>query len=151
MDFSDIVTLCWLPGSEIIRNKSWLLKSHMTDAQCVKFPNVRQWGIRHFDHSITQETNIFTWCCWRTPILMLCTLYGSMQSATCSGNTLSAMSNAFCTLMNWVSCYWVQLKTDCTGCSNTSKLEMTRINLTIDSHWCQDILASSTSLNRSIH
>jgi hypothetical protein len=30
------------------------------------------------------------------------------------------------------------------------KLEMSRINLTIDSHWCHDIPASSTSLNQSI-
>jgi len=31
------------------------------------------------------------------------------------------------------------------------KVKMLRINLTIDSHWCHDIPASSTSLNHSIH
>jgi len=74
MESSDNVTLCWLPGSGIIWNKSWLLKSHMAHAQCVKFLKVRRWGIQPFDHSLTQETSIFTRSCWRTRLLMLCTL-----------------------------------------------------------------------------
>jgi hypothetical protein len=44
-----------------------------------------------------------------------------------------------------ISCSWVSLKTYCTGCSNTWKLERSRIKLTIDSHRCHDILDSSTS------
>jgi len=49
MDSSDNVTLCWLPGSGIIRNKSWLLKSHMAHTRCVKFLKVYWWGIDLFD------------------------------------------------------------------------------------------------------
>jgi len=37
--------------------------------------------------------------------------------------------------------------THCTGCSNTWKLEISRIHLTIDSHQYHNILASSASLN----
>jgi hypothetical protein len=74
MDSNDNVTLYWLPGSGIIQNNSWLLKSHMAYARCVKFMKVRQWGIDLFNHSMTQETSIFTWTCWWTIILLLCTL-----------------------------------------------------------------------------
>jgi len=74
MDSSDNVTLFWMPGSGIIWSKSWLLKSDIAHAWCVKFLKVRWWGIPLFKHSITQETSIFTWSCWRTIILMLCTL-----------------------------------------------------------------------------
>jgi len=151
MDSSENVTLFWLPGSRIIRNKWWLLKSHMAHARCVKFLKVRRWGISLFDHSITQETSIFTWSCSSTIILMLCTLWLSTQSATSSGNTLSAMSIGFGSLMNWISCSWGWLKTYCTGYSNTWKLEIAWINLTIDSHRCHDIPVSSTSLNHLIH
>jgi len=107
MNSMDNVTLWWLPGLGIIRNKSWLLKSHMADAQCVNFLKVRQWGIQLFNHSKTQETNIFTRSCRRTIILMLCTLSVSTQSATSSGNTLSAMSISFGSLINCISCSWV--------------------------------------------
>jgi len=74
MDSSDNVTLCWLPGSVIVRNTWWLLMSHLAHARCVKFPMVAWWGIQRFDHSITQETSIFTPSCWRTILLMLFTL-----------------------------------------------------------------------------
>jgi len=73
-----------------------------------------------------------------------------IQSATSSGNSLSAMSIAFGSHMNCISCSWVLLKTYCTGCSNTWKLEISRINLTIDSHQFHDIQLSSASLNHSI-
>jgi len=42
MHSSNNVTLFWLPGSGIIWNKSWLLKSHMAHAPCVKIQNVRR-------------------------------------------------------------------------------------------------------------
>jgi len=74
MDSSDNVTLCWLPGLGIIRNKSWLLKSHMAPARCVKFRKVRRRGIQLFYPLVTQETSIASWSCWRTIILMLFTL-----------------------------------------------------------------------------
>jgi len=151
MDSSDNVTLFWLPGSGIIRKMSWLFQSLMACARCVKFLKVRRWGIPHFDPSTTQETSTFSRSCWRTIILMLLTLLVSTQSATSSGNTLSAMSVGFGSLMNCISCCWVLLKTYCTGCSNTWKQEMSRIDLTIDSHWCQNIPVSSTSLNHSMH
>jgi hypothetical protein len=74
MDSSNNVTLCWLPGSGIIWNKSWLLPSQVADAQCVKLLKVSQWGIHIFNHPITQETIRFIWSCLRTMILTLGTL-----------------------------------------------------------------------------
>jgi len=85
MHYSNNVTCCWPPASEIIRNKSWLLKSHMAHTQCVKFLKVCRWGIAPVDHSMTQETSILTRSSWRTTILMLCSLQVSTQSATSSG------------------------------------------------------------------
>jgi len=82
---------------------------------------------------------------------MLCTLMVFIQSATSSGNSLSAMSIAMGSLMNCISCSIVQLMIYCTDCSNTSKLEVSRINLTIDSHRYHVIQASSTSHNHFIH
>jgi len=74
MDSSNNITVCWLPGSGIIRNKLWFLKSDMAHARSVKFLKVRWWGIQLFNHSIAQQTSIFTWSCWRTIIFMLCKL-----------------------------------------------------------------------------
>jgi len=147
LDSRDNGIFFWLPGSGIIQYKSWLGKSHMAHAQCVKFLKERRWGIQLFDHLITQEMSMFTWSFWTKLILMFCTLLVFIQSATSSGNTLSVMSIAFGSLMNSVSCSWGWLKTYCTGCSNTWKLEMSRINLTINSHHNHHIQASSASLN----
>jgi len=74
MDSSDNVTLIRLPGSGIIWNKAWLPKSHMAPGQCAEFLKVRRWGIPPFDHSMTQESSLFTRSCWRTIMLMLCTV-----------------------------------------------------------------------------
>jgi len=52
-DSSDNVTFFWLPGSGIIWNKSWLIKSQMSHARCVKFLKVCRSGIQLFDPSIT--------------------------------------------------------------------------------------------------
>ena len=150
MDSSDNVAICWLHGLGIFRNKSWLLKSHMADAQCVNCLKVCRCGIQLFNHSITQETSLITHSCWRTIMLMLCTLQVSAQPSTSFDYSLSAMSIGFGIPMNCISCSCVMLKAYFTGCSNTSKLEMWRINLTIDTHRCHDIPASSTSLNHSI-
>jgi len=97
----------WLPGSGIIPNKSWLLKSHMAHARCVNFLKVRRWDIQLFDHLITHEINMITWSIWTKLISMFCTLLVLIQSATSSGNTLSAMSIAFGSLMNCISGSWV--------------------------------------------
>jgi len=150
MDCRDNVILFWLPGSGIIRNKSWLLKPHIAHSRCVNLLMVRWWGIQLFDYLITHEIRMFTWTFWKKLISMFCTLLVFIQSATSSGNTVSAMSIAFGSLMNCISCSWVQLKTNCTGCSNTWKLEMSRISMTIDSHQYHDIQASSASLHYSI-
>ena len=107
MDSSDNITLYWLPGSEIIQNKLCLHKSNMADVQWAKFRNVRRWGIPLFDHWMTQESSVCTQSCWRRTILMLYTLQVSTQSATSSGNSHSAMSIAFGSLMNCISCSWV--------------------------------------------
>jgi len=150
MDSRDNVMLFWLPGSGFIRNGSWLLNSHMAHGQCGKFLKSRQWGIRPFAHLITHKISRFTGSFWTKLISMFCTLLVFIQSATSSGNTLSAMSIAFGGLMNCISCSWVQLKTYCTGCSNTWKLEMSRIKLTLNSHQYHNIQASSASLNNLI-
>jgi len=150
MDSRDNVILFWLPGSEIIRNKSWLLTSHMAHARCVKFLQVPQSGIQLFDHLITHEIRMFKWSFCTRLILMFFTLLVFIQSAASSGNTLSAMSITFGSLITCICCSWVKLKTYRTGCSNTWNLEMSRINLTIDSHQYDDVEASGTSLNHSI-
>jgi len=74
MDSSDNITRCWLPGLGIIWNKAWWLKSHQAHVRCEKFLKGCRCDIQLFDHSITEGTGIFTQSCWRTTILMLCTL-----------------------------------------------------------------------------
>jgi len=74
MASSNIVTLCWLPGSRIFQNNWMLLKSHMTLAQWMKFLNMCRWYILCFSYWIAQEICIFSWSFWRILILMLCTL-----------------------------------------------------------------------------
>jgi len=64
-------------------------------------------GSHLFNQSITKQTSIFPLSCRRSLILILCTLYLCTQSATSSGNTLSAMCIAFGSLMNCISCSWV--------------------------------------------
>jgi hypothetical protein len=150
MDSRDNVILFSLPWLGIIHNKSWLLKSHVAQARCVKFLTVRQWGIQLVVHSMTQEISMFAQSFWTKLILMFCTLFQFSQSATSSGNSLSAMSISCGRLMNWISCSWFELKTYITGYANTWELEMSRINLTIDSHLYHDSQASHASLNHSI-
>jgi len=60
---------------------------------------------------------------------MFFTLWVFIQSASSSGNTLSAISIAFGSLMDCISCSGVLLKTYFTGCSDTCQLEMCRITL----------------------
>jgi len=58
MDSCNNVTRCWLPGSEIIPNKSWLLKSHMAHVRCAKFLKVHRLGHSTFqplDNSSNQH------------------------------------------------------------------------------------------------
>jgi len=52
LDSRDNVIFFGLSGLGIIQNKSWLLKSHVAHAQCVKCLNVHWWGIQLFDNSI---------------------------------------------------------------------------------------------------
>ena len=107
MDSRDNVILFWLPGSGIIWDKSWLLNSHMAHARCVKFQMVHRWVIQPFNHLITYEISMFTPSFWTKLLSMFCTLLVFIQSAISSGNTLSAMSIAFGSLMNCISCSWV--------------------------------------------
>jgi len=150
MDSTDNVILFSRPGLGIIQHRSCRLKSHMAHARCVKFLEVRQWGTPGFNHSMTQEFGMSTQSFRMNLLSMICTLLVFIQSQTSSGNTLFAMSIAFGSLMNRISCSWVYLKTYCAGCSNTWRLEMSRINVTIDAHQYQDILPSCASLNHSI-
>jgi len=73
-----------------------------------------------------------------------------IRSAISSRNFLSTMSITFGSLMNCISTSWIQLNTYFTGWSNTSKLKMSTINLTIDLHQYHYIQAFSPSLNNSI-
>jgi len=73
------------------QNNSWLLQSHMAHARCVKFLKVRRGDIPLFNHSITEEIRMFARTCWRKLIWIFCTLLVFIQSATCSGNSLSAI------------------------------------------------------------
>lgn len=60
MDPRDNVTLCQLPGSGIMQNKSWLPKYHIAHSRCVKFKKMPGWGIQPFEHSIAPEISLFT-------------------------------------------------------------------------------------------
>ena len=119
MDSTDNVILFWWPGLGIIQNKSWLHKTDMAYAQCVKFLKVRRCGIPLCNHTITQEIRMCTRSFWTNVISMICTLLEFVQTQTSSGNILFAMYIAFGSLMNCISCSGVQLKSYCTGCSNT--------------------------------
>jgi len=107
MDSSDIDTLCWLPGSEIIWTKSWWHLSYMPHSTCAQFIKACQLGIELFDHSNTQETSIFSQSCWRTLTSMLCTLSPSTQPTTSSSNTLSAKSITVGGRIHCIHCFWV--------------------------------------------
>lgn len=150
MESSNNVSLHWLPGLGIIQNMSWIIKSHLADARWLTVRKVCPWGIQLLNHSIIEETSIYTRTCWRTRILMLSIIQVSAKSVTSSGNTISAISIAFGSLMNCINCSWYQLNSYCTGSSNTKQLGMFRINVRIDSHSCHNIPASSTSLTNSI-
>jgi len=146
MGSTDTVIIISLPGSGIIPNKSRLLNSHMVHAQCLKFLQMYPSGIANSVHSIIQDIRMFSCSFWTHLISMPYTLLVFIQSETRCGNTLFAMTIAFRSLMNCISCSWVQLKTYCTGCSNTWKLELSRMNFTIDFHGYHDIWASTSSL-----
>jgi len=104
MDFRDNVTLSWLPGLGIIPNKSWLLKSHMGHAQCVKFLQMCRWRIQLFDHLTNQDISLIFQSFWTKLRFKFCTLFMFIQSTTSAGNSLSAMSISFGSLMNCISC-----------------------------------------------
>ena len=139
MESRDNVILFGRPGSGIIQNKSWLVRSDMAHAQCVIFPKARRWDNAQFYHSITQEIRMITQRFWMKLILMVCTLLVFIQCATSSGKTIYAMCIGFRSLMNCISFPWIYLTANYTDSSNPLKLEMCRINLTIDSHWYNDI------------
>ena len=107
MDSRDNVILLWQPGSGIIQKKQLLLKSHMAHAQCVKFVKVGWWGIPHFDHPRTQAIRLSPCRFWTKLSSMFCTLLVFIQPETDSGNTLSAMSVDFGSLMHCICCSWV--------------------------------------------
>jgi len=94
---------------------------------------------------------MYTQSIWTKPTSMFCTFLVYIQSETSSGKTLSAISIDFSSVMNCICCSWVYLNSYCTGCSNTWKLEMSRINLTIHSHRYLDIQACSAPLNHMTH
>jgi len=149
-DSRDNITLFWPPWSGIVQNKSCLLKSYMAPALCVTFLKMPEWGIRLFDRMLKQEIGMFTRSLLTKLILMFWTLLLFILSATSSGNTLSALSIAFGSPMNCISCSWVWLKTYCTGCSNTWKLQLLTIILRLNSHQYHDIQATSATPHHSV-
>jgi len=150
IDCSDKVILLWLPQLVIVPNKSLLFMSHMVYAECVTFQNLRRWGIPLFNNLLTPHISMFTQSICMKRILMFCTPLVFTQSATSSGNILSASSIGVGSMMYYVSCSWVSWKTHCTGCSNSWQLEMSSDNLILDSHQYHDIQTSSTALYQSI-
>jgi len=151
MDFGDNFTLGWLPGLGIIRKMSLLLNPLMAHAQCVKFEMVRPWGIQLLNQLKTQEISIFARCSWRILVFIPFTLCVFTQSATSSANTLSAVSTGCTSLTNCISSIQDKLLTYWTVCLRTGKLEVCRINYTINSHRYPDILAFIISLSHSIN
>jgi len=137
----------WVPGLGIIKNKSSFLKSLMAHEQYVQFLKVCQCRIQLLDQSIAQEICMFTQSLWRKGILMFWTLLALTESATSSSNIRTAMPIRFGSLMNFIRSSKVQLKTYCMGHSNSWKLDMSRINLTIDSHQYHNILALTNSVH----
>jgi hypothetical protein len=69
-----------------------------------EIPNVCRWGIPLFDDWITQGISMVTQSSWTNLILMISKLLVFIQTDTGSGNTLSAMSIAFGSLMDCISC-----------------------------------------------
>ena len=91
MDFSGNVILLLLPVLGTIQNMSWLIKSHLAHARCVKFIKVHRWGIQLFAHLITKEINMFTWSFRMKLILMFCTLLVFMlHGGVCSSSWVCA-------------------------------------------------------------
>jgi hypothetical protein len=88
--------------------------------------------------------------CWTTRIIMFYPLFVFIQYATSSGNSLTAIFICFRGLMSCINSSWVMLNTDCNGCSDTWKLDMTTINLTIHSDRYHEIQVSGISPNDSI-
>jgi len=131
IDSTPNVILLWLPRSGIIQNKSWLLKSPMAHARHVKVLKVSWWGITHFNYSITHDIGMLICSFRRRPTLIFCTLLMLTQSTTSCHNTLCTLCIHFCSQIDCISCFKVQLQTYCTGCSNTWKLEMSMNNQTI--------------------
>jgi hypothetical protein len=106
-DSTDNIILFWRPGLGIIQNNLLSLKFHIAHTRFVKFLIVHSWGNPPFDHSMTQEISKITWRFWINTISMICRLSVFIQSETNYGNTLSAMSIAFGSLMICISCSWV--------------------------------------------
>jgi len=104
IDSKHNVVMISLPMSGIIRNMSWLPKLHMAYTQRIQFLRVCLWGNQLFAHSIPYESNMFMWSLWMKLLLTLCTLSISTQSAIQCGNTLSAMSICFVSLMKCIRC-----------------------------------------------
>jgi len=114
-------------------------------------PKVCWWGIELFNHSMTKEISMVTQSFWTKLISIFCALLVFIQSTTSSGNTDSALSVSFSSLMNCIGCSWVQIKTYRPGVSNTWTLQMSWIISTIDSHQYNILPASSTSLSHLVH
>jgi len=107
-------------------------------------------GYSTFQPLHNSKIKMFTQTFWITLILAFWKLFVFIHSEIISGNTLSAMSISFGSLINCNSCSDLQVETYCTGCSYTWMLEMLSINLTINSHQDNDFEPSSAFLNHSI-
>jgi hypothetical protein len=82
--------------------QSMMHNSYKCHAQWLKLPKVGGRGIPHFEYSITQVMSMDTRKLWTNYIFIFYTLLVFIESMTSSGNTLSAMAIAFCSLMNCI-------------------------------------------------
>jgi len=151
MDSTDNVTLCWLPGSGIIQDKRWLLKSHMALTKYVNYVHLHGKGIQLFEQSMSHEFNRCSQPSLGTWMLMLWSLLVLAQFATIFGNMLSALSIGIVSLINCISCCLVWLRTYWIGYSNTWELEIYTINATVDPHQYLDIRVSNDAITQSMH
>jgi len=123
----------------------------MPCAGCVILTKVHQWGSRLFDLLTTQDISMLNRSLWTKLRSRFHTLLVFIRSGASSGNMLCTMSIGFGRLMNCISWSWVQVKTYCTGRSNTWKPVLSRIIVTIDSHQYHDIWAFRASLNNAFY
>jgi len=120
----------------------------MAHTSCVQFLKICWWGFLYCNHSTTQKMSMFTWSMWVKQMIIFRTILVFNQLETSYDNTCSSMTTGFFSPKICIYCSWAKLNSDITGCSNTWKLEMSSINLTINSHRNHNVQAFCASLSQ---